>query len=439
MLPNLLSAVTEFKYYNYVFDGIIIFFTIIYLIVGFRRGMLRTFWYFIFDVITIVAIFCIVRFACPLFIDKIPVVLVNTISNVGTAFMLTTLYRFILKVLVIILSYLIIRFGIFGTILRKMKEKDLIHARKKNFFGRIVSAILTAGVAFTLSSGAIVSTRKMTQYTLFRNYDSEMNETFVAKYGDKYIVSPYSLTVSDENYYLITYKEKYDSYTHYRVDKMEMIEKPREKIKPTFRFNEARTPSRFIVEAKDLVLGYDTPLTRPVTFNLERGQKIAIRGVNGLGKTTLLKTILGLIPPVSGKVELGEFLQPGYFEQEEREKNEKTALEDVWDEYPGLTNYEVRAALAGCGLTNEHITSKVFVLSGGEAAKVRLCKLMLKDINWLVLDEPTNHLDVDAKEELQRAIKAFKGSVLLVSHEPEFYEGWIDKVWNIEDWTTKII
>ena len=224
-----------------------------------------------------------------------------------------------------------------------------------------------------------------------------------------------------------------------KLDKMEMIEKPREKIKPTFKFREARTPSRFIVEAKDLVLGYDTPLTRPVTFNLERGQKIAIRGVNGLGKTTLLKTILGLIPPVSGKVELGEFLQPGYFEQEEREKNEKTALEDVWDEYPGLTNYEVRAALAGCGLTNEHITSKVFVLSGGEAAKVRLCKLMLKDINWLVLDEPTNHLDVDAKEELQRAIKAFKGSVLLVSHEPEFYEGWIDKVWNIEDWTTKII
>lgn len=224
-----------------------------------------------------------------------------------------------------------------------------------------------------------------------------------------------------------------------KLDKMEMIEKPREKLKPTFKFREARTPSRFIVEAKDLVLGYDTPLTRPVTFNLERGQKIAIRGVNGLGKTTLLKTILGIIPPVSGKVELGEFLEPGYFEQEEREKNENTALDDVWNEYPGLTNYEVRAALAGCGLTNEHITSKVFVLSGGEAAKVRLCKLMLKDINWLVLDEPTNHLDVVAKEELQRAIKEFKGSVLLVSHEPEFYEGWVDAVWNVEDWTTKII
>lgn len=224
-----------------------------------------------------------------------------------------------------------------------------------------------------------------------------------------------------------------------KLDKMEMIEKPRERVKPSFKFREGRTPSRFIVETRELVLGYDTPLTRPVSFQLERGQKIALKGVNGLGKTTLLKTILGLIPPVSGSVELGEFIMPGYFEQEESKKNDKTALEDVWQEYPGLTNYEVRAALAACGLTNEHITSKVFVLSGGEAAKVRLCKLMLKEVNWLVLDEPTNHLDADAKEELKRALISFKGSILLVSHEPEFYQDWVDRIWNIEDWTTKII
>ena len=218
-----------------------------------------------------------------------------------------------------------------------------------------------------------------------------------------------------------------------------MIEKPREKPKAHFQFKEARTPSRYLAVAEDLVLGYDTPLTRPVSFKIECGQKIAIRGVNGLGKTTLLKTILGIIPPISGKIELGQFLEPGYFEQEEREKNENTALEDVWNEYPGMTNYEVRAALAACGLTNEHITSKVFVLSGGEAAKVRLCKLMMKNVNWLVLDEPTNHLDVDAKAELKRALIDFKGSVLLVSHEPEFYEDLVTSVWNIEDWTTKII
>ena len=224
-----------------------------------------------------------------------------------------------------------------------------------------------------------------------------------------------------------------------KLDKMEMIEKPREKPKAHFQFKEARTPSRYLAVAEDLVLGYDAPLPRPVSFKIECGQKIAIRGVNGLGKTTLLKTILGIIPPISGKIELGQFLEPGYFEQEEREKNENTALEDVWNEYPGMTNYEVRAALAACGLTNEHITSKVFVLSGGEAAKVRLCKLMLKNVNWLVLDEPTNHLDVDAKAELKRALIDFKGSVLLVSHEPDFYEDWVTSVWNIEDWTTKII
>jgi ATPase subunit of ABC transporter with duplicated ATPase domains len=224
-----------------------------------------------------------------------------------------------------------------------------------------------------------------------------------------------------------------------KLDKMEILEKPREKPKPTFQFREARTPSRFIVEAKDLVLGYDEPLTKPVSFTLERGQKVAIRGTNGLGKSTLLKTILGIIPPISGKSVLGDYLQPGYFEQESSRHNSNTAIEEVWNEYPGMTNFEVRAALARCGLTNEHITSQMMVLSGGENAKVRLCKLMLKDVNWLVLDEPTNHLDVDAKDELKKALKEFKGTVLLVSHEPDFYEDWVTAIWNVEEWTTKIV
>lgn len=224
-----------------------------------------------------------------------------------------------------------------------------------------------------------------------------------------------------------------------RLEKMEIIEKPKEKPKPYFQFREARTPGKYVVEAANLVLGYDEPLTRPVDIALERGQKVAIRGVNGLGKSTLLKTLLGIIPPVAGTVELGENLHPGYFEQESSRNNTNTALEEVWNEYPGLTNFEVRAALARCGLTNEHITSQMMVLSGGENAKVRLCKLMLKDINWLVLDEPTNHLDVDAKDELKKALKEFKGTILLVSHEPDFYEDWVDAIWNVEDWTTKIV
>ena len=223
------------------------------------------------------------------------------------------------------------------------------------------------------------------------------------------------------------------------LDKMEILERPKEKIKPTFDFRNARAASRFIFQTEDLVLGYNDPLTKPLNFQLERGQKIALKGMNGIGKSTLLRTLLGIQKPFGGSVQLGDYLEIGYFEQESSKDNYNTALDDVWAEYPVLTNYEVRQALAKCGLSNEHITSQVRVLSGGEAAKVRLCKLMLKDINFLVLDEPTNHLDVEAKDELKKAIREFKGTVLLVCHEPEFYSDIVDDVWNIEDFTTKIV
>ncbi|EQK44788.1 MULTISPECIES: ribosomal protection-like ABC-F family protein [Paraclostridium] len=224
-----------------------------------------------------------------------------------------------------------------------------------------------------------------------------------------------------------------------QLDKMEILERPKEKIKPTFKFTESRASSRFVFTTEDLVLGYDEALTKPLNFTLERNQKIALRGMNGIGKSTLLKTLLGIIKPFDGKVELGDYLEVGYFEQESSRENSNTPMDEIWAEYPGLTNFEVRQSLSKCGLTNDHITSQMRVLSGGEAAKVRLCKLMLKQINFLVLDEPTNHLDVEAKDELKKAIREFKGTVLLVSHEPEFYEDIVDDVWNIEDFTTKIV
>lgn len=224
-----------------------------------------------------------------------------------------------------------------------------------------------------------------------------------------------------------------------QLDRMDLLEKPREKTKPKFQFKEARTPSKFVFQATDLVLGYDVPLTKPLTLALERGQKVAIKGVNGLGKSTLLKTLLGQIPPVSGEVRLGDYLYSGYFAQESVNDTNNTALEEVWSEYPGLSNYEVRQVLAKCGLTTENIESKMMVLSGGENAKVRLCKVMLKETNWLVLDEPTNHLDVDAKAELKRALQDFNGTILLVSHEPEFYSDWVTQTWDLEQWTTKIV
>ena len=135
-----------------------------------------------------------------------------------------------------------------------------------------------------------------------------------------------------------------------QLNKMELIENVREKIKPTFKFAEARTSGRLVLQAKQLVIGYGEPLTSPLNLTLERGQKVAVKGVNGVGKTTLLKTFLGILPPVAGELELDPYLYPGYFEQEEPE-NHNTALEEVWQEFPGMTNGEVRSALARCGLT----------------------------------------------------------------------------------------
>ena len=224
-----------------------------------------------------------------------------------------------------------------------------------------------------------------------------------------------------------------------KLDKMDVIELAREKPKPEFNFKAARTSGKLIFQTQDLVIGYDEPLSRPLNLKMERGQKIALVGANGLGKTTLLRSLLGEITPIEGVVEEGDYLHIGYFEQEIKEANQRTCIDEVWESFPALNQGEVRGILAKCGLTTKHIESQVRVLSGGEQAKVRLCKLINKETNLLVLDEPTNHLDVDAKEELKRALKAYKGSILLISHEPEFYREVVTEIWNCEDWTTKIV
>ena len=224
-----------------------------------------------------------------------------------------------------------------------------------------------------------------------------------------------------------------------KLDKMEMIEKTIEKPKPEFSFRTARTPGRVIFETKQLVIGYDTPLSKPLDFLVERKEKVILSGANGIGKTTLLKSVLGIIPPLSGEIEKDQYLEIGYFEQEVFGNNDKTCLQEIWDTFPSWTQYECRAALAKCGLTTKHIESRIQVLSGGEQAKVRLCKLMNRDANILVLDEPTNHLDADAKDSLKQALLDYQGTVLMVCHEPDFYEGLATRVVDCTEWTTRII
>ena len=183
---------------------------------------------------------------------------------------------------------------------------------------------------------------------------------------------------------------------------MDIIELAGEKPKPVFNFLEAGISGKVILEAKDLVIGYDSPLSKPMNLYMERGQKVVLEGANGIGKTTLLKSIMGLIPPLSGEVRLGDSQELGYFEQEMSGNGNNTCINEIWEEFPGFSQYEVRSALSK-------------------------------------LDEPTNHLDVDAKDELKRALIAYKGSIIMVCHEPEFYEGLASDVWDLSRWTTKLL
>ncbi|MDR7236687.1 ATPase subunit of ABC transporter with duplicated ATPase domains [Neobacillus drentensis] len=223
-----------------------------------------------------------------------------------------------------------------------------------------------------------------------------------------------------------------------QLDRIERIDRPETALKPTFGFKESRSSSRYVFEAKDLEIGYSEPLLPKMNITIERGEKVAIIGCNGVGKSTLLKTMLGKIDPINGKVERGDFLFPSYFEQEVKAGG-ITPIDEVWNAFPSMDQNQVRAALAHCGLKNDHISRPMNQLSGGEQAKVRLCKLMMNESNWILFDEPTNHLDIDAKAELQRALKEYKGTVVLVCHEPDFYENWVTKVWNVEEWSQQTV
>lgn len=222
-----------------------------------------------------------------------------------------------------------------------------------------------------------------------------------------------------------------------RLDKMERIEKVREKPKPEFSFRTAPSAGKLIFETEGLVIGYELPLTNALKLRMERGDRIAVVGENGLGKSTLIRTVLGEQAALAGSVHYGENLKIGYFSQEEIADNGKSVFEEMWDHFPSWQQYEVRSALAKCGLTTDHIESKIVVLSGGEQAKLRLCKIMNQPTNILVLDEPTNHLDVEAKEELKRALKEYKGGIFLVSHDREFYEEIATEVWKMEDFAKR--
>lgn len=216
-----------------------------------------------------------------------------------------------------------------------------------------------------------------------------------------------------------------------RMDKMEAINQ--KEIIPVFHFSEVSVTNTEHLRVKHLAVGYQYPILSDMNFSIRGGKKVVITGFNGIGKSTLLKTLIGELSALKGEFAFSEQVKTGYFEQDLRWENEKeTPIQIVSAYAPSLSIKEVRRNLAGCGISGEHAMQAIGTLSGGEQAKVKMCLLTLTPCNFMILDEPTNHLDLHAKQALKTALAEFQGTVLLVSHEPDFYREWVEKVINIE-------
>ena len=207
------------------------------------------------------------------------------------------------------------------------------------------------------------------------------------------------------------------------LDKIDRIEKPTEvKADMKLTLTPRKTSGNDVLQIYGLSKAFDTQiLFSDVALEIKRGEHVAIIGDNGTGKTTLLKIINEILPPDAGTIRLGSNVQIGYYDQEHHVLHmEKTLFEEISDDYPDLTNTEIRNTLAAFLFTGEDVFKKISSLSGGERGRVSLAKLMLSESNFLILDEPTNHLDITSKEILESAINSYEGTVLYVSHDRYF-------------------
>ena len=207
-----------------------------------------------------------------------------------------------------------------------------------------------------------------------------------------------------------------------KIEQMQIIEEPNKYDLKTFHlnFNIKMESGKSVLDVKDLEIGYDKPIQK-VSFNLYKGQKLAIIGENGIGKSTLLKTLNGNIPKIDGSFEYGYHVDRQYFDQQIEFKNPENTVFDVFYEtFPELTTTQIRTILGTFLFSGEDVFKKIKVLSGGERARLQLCKIFKKGPNLLLLDEPTNHMDIIGKESLESILKEYKGTLIFVSHDRYF-------------------
>ncbi|CAM2814580.1 ABC-F family ATP-binding cassette domain-containing protein [Fructilactobacillus fructivorans] len=217
------------------------------------------------------------------------------------------------------------------------------------------------------------------------------------------------------------------------LKRMNVIEPPSSNIQASFKFPYADTGSQNALVVDQLSVGYDRPLLRPVTFSVNTDQKVGLQGFNGVGKSTLIKSILGQIPAKGGEADFSPSAKVNYFSQDLVWPNRKmTPLQIIQDKYPKLTQKEIRSQLGRCGLDAANAMKPIGELSGGEQTKVKLALMEFVPSNFLIMDEPTNHLDDETKNALKQAIIKFPGNAIIVSHEVSFYDGLVDKTIDVE-------
>jgi len=213
-----------------------------------------------------------------------------------------------------------------------------------------------------------------------------------------------------------------------QLNRLERMEAPQFNQVLTLAIESLPLQGETVLEVENLSIGYDDPLLQDISFKLIGGQKIALNGFNGIGKTTLIRTILGELPSFKGRVHLANHIKVGYFAQDFIWENEKqTPFEIVRQAAPVLKNQQIYRQLARCGIYYDLSGRPIGTLSGGEQAKVKLSLLMLEKCHFLIMDEPTNHLDQETKQSLKKALQKFQGALLIVSHEQAFLDELVDQ------------
>lgn len=218
------------------------------------------------------------------------------------------------------------------------------------------------------------------------------------------------------------------------LEKIERINKPMIDAKSAnIQFEFDRNTGNDVFHIKNLEIGYESPITKGITFEVTKGDHIAIIGPNGIGKSTLIKTIADIQKALNGTITTGANLKIGYYDQKQAEfKSNKTILDYLWDQYPTMNEKDIRAVLGRFLFVQEDVKKIINDLSGGEKARLQLALLMLERNNVLILDEPTNHLDIDSKEMLEHALANFKGTILFVSHDRYFINELANKVYDLD-------